>query len=122
MNKKTASTIIVAIIALVIVFFNLQKQFFNFSYAETEINTVVVECTKGNFLSTPTYFFTTEKSKLNFGTAYTACNGYYEYNITVNIDGTNYVVMRTEEYAVGQKITVTKCTTTYEGIETITVR
>ena len=82
---------------------------------EVEFETSVIQCEKGAFYPDSSYL-SLANTALALGdistySAYVAlanANGTYGYNITINIDGKNYIIEREEEHIVGEKILVTK--------------
>lgn len=90
----------------------------NYSYETTEIKTVVLQCEEGtyhpdeSYLSIANMYFV--QQNLNMWNIYRNLaddNGKYDYNVTINIDGNNYTVVREEQYEVGQYITITRINT-----------
>ena len=106
--KKTTLVITLAIISIF-----LLVGCTTYSYESTEIETNVIKCEKGIFLPDEEYL-----AMANVCLAYKKAemyeyykklaneHGNYTYNITISIDGTEYVIVRPEEYEVGSVITV----------------
>lgn len=87
----------------------------NYSYEETQIETIVIQCEEGTYHPDPSYMTIANMyySQKNYGlwTTYrnlAYSNGSYDYNITVNIEGVDYVIVRSEEYEIGQTIIITQ--------------
>ena len=82
---------------------------------KVEFETSVIQCEEGTFYPDSSYL-SLANTALALGdvstySAYVAlanANGTYDYNITINIDGKDYIVERSEAYAVGAIILVTK--------------
>ena len=88
------------------------------SYERSEIQSTVIECEKGTFH--PNSYYQTKantclaEKNIVFWQMYNDLaeeHGSYDYNVTVNIDGTNYVVIRFEEYEIGEQIVIEKVDT-----------
>jgi len=90
----------------------------NYSYKETKIETTVIQCEKGNYNKNAAYNATANmyvaQGKHAQAAMYKAlanANGYYNYNITVNIEGKKYIIVRLEQYEVNECIVITKVDT-----------
>ena len=88
------------------------------SYEQTEIETTVVECIEGvfhpnSYYQTKANLCLAEKNLSSWQMYNNLAEEYgnYDYNVTVNIDGINYVVIRFEKYEVGDKIVITQVNT-----------
>lgn len=46
-------------------------------------------------------------------------NGTYDYNVTIDIEGNNYTVVRKEQYEVGQYITITMVNTYNKDLQLV---
>lgn len=89
-----------------------------YSYEETEFETIVIQCEKGAFHPNASYLATANMylAQGNYGlwsmyTSLANTNGTYDYNVTINIDGNNYTVIREDQYEIGQSITIIKINT-----------
>lgn len=89
-----------------------------YSYEETSIQTTVVQCGEGTFKPDPYYSQKALEAQMNLDlNAYslnlTMANtlGSYEYPITVSLGEINFTVVRSEQYEVGQTITITEVKT-----------
>ena len=89
-----------------------------YSYEETEFEAIVIQCEKGTFHPDASYLSIADMylAQKNYGlwSTYNSlanANGTYDYNVTVNIDGNNYTVVRENQYEIGQYITITKVNT-----------
>ena len=85
----------------------------SYTYEDTEIEVTVISCKKGDLIPAPEYVSIANvylaKGKTTLYTMYmnmARSNGTYNYNITVSIDGENYVIVRSEPYEVGQTLIV----------------
>ena len=85
----------------------------NYTFENEEIEATVVSCEKGNFVLASEYVAIANmylgKNKPSMYTMYmnlARSNGTYNYNISICIEGENYVVVRSEPYEVGQTIQV----------------
>lgn len=88
------------------------------SYEETEIETTVIQCDEGTYQPNESYIALANtylaQGNVALYSSYIALannNGYYSYNITININDVDYVIERSEPYEVGQSIIVTKVET-----------
>lgn len=85
----------------------------NYTFENKEIEATVVSCEKGDFVLASEYVAIANmylgKDKFAMYTMYmnlARSNGTYNYNISICIEGENYVVVRSEPYEVGQTIQV----------------
>ncbi len=90
----------------------------NYTYEETEFETVVIECEEGTYHQNASYLVmaNTYLAQQNYGLWSTYVNlanatGKYDYKITISIDEDNYTVIREDQYEVGQYVTVIKVNT-----------
>ena len=108
--KKSAALVILAILfALVLTGCGEQ-----YSYEQAELEAVVARCDKGTCHPDPTYMAIARQyffeNNYAMWTAYSNLAnlmGTYDYYVTIDIDGSNYTVVRRTRYEVGQYITVT---------------
>lgn len=88
------------------------------SYKETEIQTAVIQCEEGTYHPNASYeaiarmYFSQGKYAMsNVYKNLAKANGKYDYDIAISIEGKKYTVVRSEQYEVGQTISVTKVET-----------
>ena len=106
--RKTLITLIVIILTIATL-----AGCTSYTYENKEIEATVVSCEQGSFVLASEYVsianvYLTQK-KMSMYSMYMSLarsNGTYNYNITVSIDGENYVVVRSDSYEAGQTITV----------------
>ena len=86
----------------------------NYTYEDKKIETTVISCEQGSFVLASEYVSLANvylsQKRITLYTMYmnlARSNGHYNYNITINIDGENHVVVRSEEYKPGDIITIT---------------
>lgn len=89
-----------------------------YSYEKTEFEATVIQCEKGAFHPNASYLASANAylAQENYGlwSMYlnlANANGTYDYNVTINIDENNYIVIREEQYEIGQSIIITKINT-----------
>lgn len=89
-----------------------------YSYEETEFEAIVIQCEEGtlnpdaSFLSIANMYLAQQNYGMwNTYNSLAYSNGTYDYNVTVNIDGNNYTVVRENPYEIGQYITITEVKT-----------
>lgn len=106
--RKTFITFLVIILAIAVL-----TGCTSYTYEDTEIEATVISCKKGDLIPAPEYVSIANvylaKGKTTLYTMYmnmARSNGTYNYNITVSIDGENYVIVRSEPYEVGQTLIV----------------
>ena len=99
----------------------------NYSYEETKIQANVIQCEEGTFHPDTSYqsianMYRTQDN-LSMWSLYEGlanANGKYDYNVLVDIEGNSYIVVRSEQYEVGQTITITKLET-YKDSELVKI-
>ena len=86
----------------------------SYTFESKEIEVTVISCEQGNLIPAPEYVSLANMYLIKKNTAmYTMymnlahTNGTYNYNITISIEGKDYVVVRQEEYEAGKAIVVT---------------
>ena len=86
----------------------------SYTYETKEIEAIVISCEEGTLIPAPEYVSLANMYLIKKNTAmYTMymnlahANGTYNYNITINIDGENFVVVRSEKHEVGKSIVIT---------------
>ena len=97
----------------------------SYSFEQKDIETTVIKCERGEFRPNTLYFvmsylYYIQKDE-SMGNSYKDLayeKGSYDYNITIEIDNTNYIITRSKQYEVGQIITV-KEIKYYSGIRLI---
>ena len=89
-----------------------------YSYEQTELEAVVIKCEEGTYHPDESYMAIANmylaQNNLGMWSMYMSLantNGAYEYNVTIDIDGNNYTVIREEKYEVGQYITIVMVST-----------
>lgn len=89
-----------------------------YSYEQTELEAVVIQCEEGTYNPDASYMAIANMylAQQNYGMwsmymSLANANGTYDYNVTIDIDGNNYTVVREEQYEVGQYITITMVNT-----------
>lgn len=89
-----------------------------YSYKETEIQATVIQCEQGTF-HPDSYYYSLANMYLsqkdygmwNMYLTLANSNGKYDYNVIISINESNFTVVRSELYVVGQTITVTEVKT-----------
>lgn len=86
----------------------------NYTYERKELETTVISCEQGSFILASEYvsianMYLAQKKTAMYSMymSLARTNGHYNYNITISVDGENYIVVRSEEYNPGDTITVT---------------
>ena len=87
----------------------------NYTFETKEVEATVISCQQGTLIPSPEYVSLANMYLIKKNTAmYTMymslahSNGSYNYNITINIDGSeNHVVVRNDSYEAGEIIIVT---------------
>ena len=86
----------------------------NYTYERKELETPVISCEQGSFVLASEYvsianMYLAQKKTAMYSMymSLARTNGHYNYNVTISVDGENYVVVRSEEYKPGDTITVT---------------
>lgn len=113
MQKKVISVIILFTLAAILltgcVIVNVE---------EKEITVTVAECTEGEFHPDANYqamaIAALKKKSATLYAYYTKLaeeNGAYDYVVSFQLDGATYSVIRSEQYVVGEEITVTQVIT-----------
>lgn len=89
---------------------------------ETKCEATVVECVEGNFIKNPTYtslataaLLKKDYSKAALYNNLAQSTGWYEYEVTVNVEGKEIVLDLRNEYEVGETITITRVDTYVDG-------
>lgn len=89
-----------------------------YSYEETELEAVVIQCQEGTYHLNASdiaianmYLVQKNYGLWSMYMTLANTNGTYDYNVTINIDDNNYTVVREEQYEVGQYITITRVNT-----------
>lgn len=89
-----------------------------YSYEQTELEAVVIQCEEGTYNPDSSYMAIANmylaQQNYRMWSMYMSlanANGTYDYNVTIDIDGNNYTVVREEQYEVGQYITITMVNT-----------
>lgn len=89
-----------------------------YSYEQTELEAVVTQCEEGTYHPDASYMALANaylaQKRYGLWSMYMSLandNGTYDYNVTVEIDGNLYTVVREEQYEVGQYITITRVCT-----------
>lgn len=97
-----------------------------YSYEQIELETVVIQCEKGtyhpdeSYMSIAKMYLTQNEYGLwNMYMSLANDNGTYDYNVTIDIDGNNYTVVRKEQYEVGQYITITMVNTYNKDLQLV---
>lgn len=89
---------------------------------ESVCEAVVVDCNEGNFIENPTYtslaaaaFMKKDLSKAVLYNNLAQSTGWYEYKVTVSVEGNEIVLNLRSEYEVGETITITRVDTYVDG-------
>ena len=99
-----------------------------YSYEQTELEAVVIQCEKGTYNPDAEYLALAEMYMVQ-NNAYMSMscmdlanqNGTWDYNVTVDIDGDNYTVVREKSYEVGQNITITVINTYNRDMQLVNI-
>lgn len=109
MKKKVAE-----ILMLVLLVFCLTACGSTYSQ-QTEIEATVIKCEEGDFFPDQKYmtlaYASIAKDNMAMYAKYIKLaeeNGTYDYKVTINIDGAEYIVTRQDIYEVGDTLSVTK--------------
>ena len=97
-----------------------------YSYEQTKLEAVVIQCEEGTYHPNASYIATANMylAQKNYGLwsmymSLANANGAYDYNVTVDIDGNNYTVVREVQYEVGKYITITMVNTFNEDLQLV---
>lgn len=90
----------------------------SYSYEENTFEEIVTKCEKGTYHPDASYralanMYLAQK-KMGMWSMYmnlANSNGTYDYQITINVDGNNYTIIRKDPYDVGAFITITEIKT-----------
>lgn len=109
------ATIGIIIVLFAIILTNCREKY---SYEQTELEAVVIGCEEGTYHLDASYVAIANMylAHENYGMwnmylSLANTNGAYDYNVTIDIGGKNYTVIRKQQYEVGQYITVTMVNT-----------
>lgn len=109
---------VICIIILLVLAANLLVGCTIATVEEKEITVTVAECVEGEFHPEPNYqamaIAAMKKKSITLYNYYTKLaneNGYYDYVISFQIDGTTYSVTRLEQCSAGEEISVTQVIT-----------
>lgn len=114
MKKNTSIVILVCLFAAILI--GCEKE--QYTYSQTEFDADVVSCEESTFHPNTTYItlanmYLGQNNYALWSMYMTLANatGQYDYNVTVDIDGNNYTVIRSQQYQIGQKVRVIKIET-----------
>lgn len=112
----------VALGIIVLVFVMLMTGCATISTTETKCQATVVACKKGNFVKNNTYTVLASKalmdkdfSKYALYNGLAQSTGWYEYEVTFDVEGEEVVLTLRNEYEVGETTTITRVDTFTDG-------